>query len=249
MSRLNENDPMPLYHQLKKILSEKILNGEWGPETQIPTEEQLVSEYEVSRSTVRSAVLDLMRSGVLYRKRGRGTFVAPSKVDSETLGNFYFSKEFDADDTHKNIFLTRNPAARWLSEKLELENPNEEIFEFVRLRYFRTELAGIEKIYIPVKYCPDLQQNPPIRKFSNWLENAHSITLQAKEKTIEATIFDKEESRMLNVENGSAALLYIRLNGDQNGNLISFAKTILRGDMFRLIIPLSVEGWFIGSKK
>jgi len=54
---------------------------------------------------------------------------------------------------------------------------------------------------------------------------------------------------MLNVENGSAALLYIRLNGDQNGNLISFAKTILRGDMFRLIIPLSVEGWFIGSKK
>ena len=247
LNGLNENDPLPLYHQLKKILSEKILNKEWGPEMQIPTEGQLVEEYGVSRSTVRSAVLDLMRSGVLYRKRGKGTFVSPSKVSSEGIPNLFFSREYEADDFHKNIGISNFPAGRWIAEILGI-HPGENIFEFLRVRYFRNEMAAIEKIFIPVKFCPDLPRNLPAGKFSDWLLRNHGMNLKVKEKIIEATIFDKEESRILGVKHGSPALLYIRVKIDSLGSPVYLSKTLLRGDRFRIRIPTAFEGVFINRK-
>lgn len=247
LKRLNENNPLPLYHQLKKILSEKILNHEWEPETQIPTEEQLVEEYGVSRSTVRTAVLDLMRSGTVYRKRGKGTFVSPSKATSDFIHQIFFSKEYERDDVHVNFRILMLAAEVWISEILGLET-GEQIFEFIRIRYFRNEKSGIEKIYIPVKKCPGLIENPPEGKFSEWLQRTYGFQLSVKEKIIEATVFDKEESLILEVEKGAPALLYSRLRSDQNGNLVYYTKTLLRGDRFRINIPTSCMGNLIDGK-
>lgn len=244
---LNENNPLPLYHQLKKILSEKILNHEWEPETQIPTEQQLVEEYRVSRSTVRTAVLDLMRSGMVFRKRGKGTFVSPSKATSDSIHQIFFSKEYERDDVHVNFRILVLTAEVWISEILGL-GTGEKIFEFIRVRYFRNQKSGIEKIYIPVKRCPDLAQNPPEGKFSEWLQQTYGFQLSVKEKIIEATVFDKEESLILEVEKGAPALLYTRIRADQHGLPVYYTKTLLRGDRFRINIPTSCTGNLIDGK-
>jgi DNA-binding GntR family transcriptional regulator len=67
--------PTPLYYQLQNILKSKILSNELEGNKRLPSEAELCSEYNVSRATVRQALSELMKDGLIYRDRGRGTFV------------------------------------------------------------------------------------------------------------------------------------------------------------------------------
>jgi GntR family transcriptional regulator len=70
--------PLPLYYQLTQHVLQRIRNAEFPVGSALPTEEQLCTEYGISRSTVRQAMTDLLSRGVIVRRRGLGTFVAES---------------------------------------------------------------------------------------------------------------------------------------------------------------------------
>ena len=78
--RLDKALPIPLYHQLKTVLLEKMRQGQWKPNDQLPTEDELGEQFGVSKATVRQALRDLAQSGHVRREQGRGTFVAEQKV-------------------------------------------------------------------------------------------------------------------------------------------------------------------------
>lgn len=65
----------PLYYQLKNILKSKILSSELKGNKRLPSEAELCEEYNVSRATVRQALSELTKEELIYRGRGRGTFV------------------------------------------------------------------------------------------------------------------------------------------------------------------------------
>jgi GntR family transcriptional regulator len=71
---------VPKYFQLASILRQKIDEGEWAPRAAIPSERQLERLYNLSRTTIREAIDQLVQQGYLYREHGRGTFVSPQKL-------------------------------------------------------------------------------------------------------------------------------------------------------------------------
>jgi GntR family transcriptional regulator len=74
---------MPLYAQIKQLLHEQILNGELSPGTVLPTEHDLSNSLNVSRITVKRALDDLARAGLLRRIQGKGTIVEPKRVTGD----------------------------------------------------------------------------------------------------------------------------------------------------------------------
>ncbi len=74
--------PVPKHRQLREILL-ALIDSELPPDTPIPSERDLVDKYNVSRATVREAVGRLVSEGRLYRVRGKGTFVAAPRVESQ----------------------------------------------------------------------------------------------------------------------------------------------------------------------
>jgi GntR family transcriptional regulator len=66
----------PLYRQIKELITQSLVSGEWGPGEPIPSELELASRYSVSQGTVRKAIGDLAEAKMLVRQQGRGTFVA-----------------------------------------------------------------------------------------------------------------------------------------------------------------------------
>jgi GntR family transcriptional regulator len=76
---LNRHSPLPLYHQLAESLLAAIRSGTWAEGEKIPSENALAAEHGIGRPTVRQAVDSLVRQGVLVRRRGAGTFVAPRR--------------------------------------------------------------------------------------------------------------------------------------------------------------------------
>jgi len=85
LDSIDRNSPIPIYYQLKLLIQEQIKRGEWRPGDKVPTEAELCERYEISRTPVRQALLELVREGVLTRRAGRGTFVAPRPETFTTL--------------------------------------------------------------------------------------------------------------------------------------------------------------------
>lgn len=85
MADIDHSLPIPLYYQLKKLLQNQIENGELRPGDKVLTEAELCERYDISRTPVRQALLELVSEGMLIRKAGRGTFVVPRQGKSITL--------------------------------------------------------------------------------------------------------------------------------------------------------------------
>src|SRR5436305_12909427 len=80
MPTLERSNPLPLYYQLKEVLKQQIRAGHLAPHTAIPSEPELVSSYNVSRSTVRQALTELVHEGLLYRPHRKRTFECEPRV-------------------------------------------------------------------------------------------------------------------------------------------------------------------------
>jgi len=101
----------PLYRQIKSLITQSLVAGEWGPGDAIPSEMELASRYSVSQGTVRKAVSELAGQNLLIRFQGKGTFVASH-----------------ADERDKFPFLRITP------DRGELKGLTAELFDFRRLR-------------------------------------------------------------------------------------------------------------------
>jgi GntR family transcriptional regulator len=66
----------PLYRQIKTLITQSLVSGEWRPGESIPSEIELANRYSVSQGTVRKAVGELAEERLLVRQQGKGTFVA-----------------------------------------------------------------------------------------------------------------------------------------------------------------------------
>src|SRR5262245_7653933 len=76
---------IPLYYQLENLLREKIHSGEFRVGERLPTENDLIKHYGVSRITVRQALAALTQAGVIERRQGRGTFVVERRIKRRTV--------------------------------------------------------------------------------------------------------------------------------------------------------------------
>jgi GntR family transcriptional regulator, histidine utilization repressor len=76
---ISTQTPKALYQQVKDHILEQIASGEWPPDTRIPSENELVRIFKVSRMTVNRALQELTTSGRLVRLQGVGTYVAHPK--------------------------------------------------------------------------------------------------------------------------------------------------------------------------
>jgi multiple sugar transport system substrate-binding protein len=80
MSELDPALPVPIYFQLKTLLTEEILTGRYGPDDRLPTEHELCARYGISRTPVTRALSELADEGLILRRRRHGTFVNPHFV-------------------------------------------------------------------------------------------------------------------------------------------------------------------------
>src|ERR1044071_8225240 len=79
--------PIPLYHQVFTVLRQRVLSGTYPTGTRLAPEDDLATEFDVSRATIRQAVGELVRAGIVSRQQGRGTFVLEGA--SEAVGRTF----------------------------------------------------------------------------------------------------------------------------------------------------------------
>ena len=86
----------PYYRWLEEILREEIVQKTYKPGDALPTEHELMRRYNLSSTTVRRAVHDLVREGWIYRKAGKGTFVKRNKLEERLARLTSFAEEMQS---------------------------------------------------------------------------------------------------------------------------------------------------------
>ncbi|MFY0762432.1 GntR family transcriptional regulator [Metabacillus dongyingensis] len=122
---LNKYDVIPLYVQLNDKLREKILNGELKEGEALPSENQLMQEYSITRTTIRRAVDELVKEGLVEKEQGKGVFVRLRQT-KQNLWNF---QGF----TDLSLKKNQQPVTRVLKKEIITEN-NTVFLKLERLR-------------------------------------------------------------------------------------------------------------------
>src|SRR6266481_4824094 len=89
-------DATPLYAVLESQIAAGISGGEFPVGSQLPTEEQLIQRFSVSRTTVRKAIQNLSDRGLIEIRRGTGTFVAQPKITQDLTELTGFVEDMEA---------------------------------------------------------------------------------------------------------------------------------------------------------
>ena len=89
-------DHLPLYAQLEQALIARIAEGSLSPGTRLPSEDSLVQEYAMSRTTVRAAIQSLIQRGLVEIQRGKGTFVTLPRITQELTELTGFVEDMEA---------------------------------------------------------------------------------------------------------------------------------------------------------
>jgi len=239
-SELNHNSPIPLYHQVKDILVAKITDKVWKSGDLIPTEIELMKEFDVSRTTIRQAINILVNEGLLEKQQGRGTIIKSLKLTG-SLGRLTgFAEEILERGFVPNSKLLRAEFREDLfTEKNKLRVPdNEKILSIHRIRFADDEPIALEKTSWP-KYVGEILMQHDLNgaKFYQILED-NEIYLKKANETISAVNATAYEADLLGVSTGTALLEMRRLSYGVDDEPIEFTQTKFRSDRYQYKVDL-----------
>jgi len=210
----------------------------------IPSERQLSNELGVSRLTLRAALDDLVREGRLTRRRGSGTFVAEPKVaKGMTITSFSDDmRQRGLTPGSRTLEFTTVAAGARLGRILHV-SPAEPVLSIKRLRLADGEPMAVELLHVRASLFPgltarDLEES----SFYDLLGITYGIEIVGGTQTVEPTVTNEEESKILGVPLHSPALLFERVTRSTDGDIVEFTSSIYRGDRYRLVSELGIGG-------
>ncbi|MFD3259620.1 GntR family transcriptional regulator [Paenibacillus lentus] len=226
-----------LYLKVRDDLAEKIKNKTYRKGEFIPSENELEEEYKVSRTTIRTAIRQLVDEGYLTIVRGKGTRVSSSKLDSAVPNIMSFTDIIKRKGLESSIIemsVKKMQPTVEIASKLEIST-DEEVIEFYRVRSVDDEPITIHCSYVPVRFVGsyDLSIWEKKQSFYKVLKEDHGITIQTALDNITAIAADAEMAKILHIEEGEPVLHVDRIAYDQNNAVVEFTKVYYRGDRYK----------------
>jgi len=200
MAELNRTSPLPLYAQLARQLEARIASGVYEPGATIPSEHALSEEYGIGRPTVRQATDELLKKGLVERRRGAGTFVlepAPA-VDLFSLGGTIRSFE---NQGLKLVARALGPA------KQEVNADGRAGLRFERLGHLNDVAVVYEQFWFDTAVFPQIGRH--LRRkvsLSELVSTQYGLAPLSAEQTFRAVKFTPDQARLFQLKRGAVGL-------------------------------------------
>ncbi|WP_421658308.1 GntR family transcriptional regulator [Leptothermofonsia sp. ETS-13] len=235
MSRSPEpQSSTPLHLVISERLREEILSGKYASGDQIPSEHQLMEQYQVSRITVRRAIANLTNQGLVITRRGKGVFVKDQRKYICTLSNplIFFKEDMARQGVTSSIqSLAFEPLAApdKIQQILQLPENDTEVYFQRKLILLNNVPAAVDITYV----LPELG-----RQFADELRfhmtfptlEQNGIVIEHIEATVESVHTSHELSQYLAVPLGEPLLVYRYIAYTNQETPILCGETFSRGD-------------------
>jgi GntR family transcriptional regulator len=206
----------------------------------IPAERPLSAELGISRPTLRAAIDELVREGLLRRRQGSGTYVAEPKI-ALPLTMTSFSEDMRRRGMRPDsrvLAFEATTAGAQVGQRLKL-SPVDPVWRIKRLRLADDETMAIEALHVPRGLVPELgRRDLEGGSFYDLIRERYGIVVAYGMQTTEPTVTDEDESQILGVPLHSPAFLFERTTASDKEEVVEFVRSIYRGDRYRLVAEL-----------
>lgn len=235
-------DATPLYARLETRLASGIASGAYPLGSRLPTEDELIENFHVSRTTVRKAIGNLASRGLVEIRRGVGTFVSQRKITQELTELTGFVEDMQA--------LGHRPTARLIDRSIvaadaevarELALPEgAQVVRITRARLANGVALSFDETFLPLDIgekiiTHDLETEPIFAL----LEQRYGIPLVEADYRLEAACAGQEAAAALGVAAGSPLFLIERTSYTSNDRPVDYEKLHYRGDLIRFATRLT----------
>ena len=238
---------IPLHRQLRDHLVAEIRSGRYRPGERILSERQLCVQYGVSRTTVREAINDLVRTGHLVRVPAKGTFVAAEKIEQDLARVTRFWETVAASGRMPAIrilSIIRGPGSESARRGLEL-NVEDEIIRVDVLGLADGDPLVLYRVHLPGAWGTTAVQE--LREAEGAGEARFDLILRHLQRVYglapawavqqyEAATADPATAAVLGIEIGGAVFASTRVVYTAEGIPLEYDEVVYRGDRYRFTI-------------
>lgn len=235
---------LPLYARIKRQLQEIIVAGLRSGQVQagafFTTEKDICRDFRVSAITAKRALDELEADGVLVRQRGRGTFIAQTRIP-QVLDHFYrltdVMQGMGLESSRRVLRIGVGMPDSRVAEALGLRG-RERVVEIERLYSVNGEPFLLQTSHLPVKLFPgmDKQDHAQVSLYT-LMEQRYSLAPDRCSDSFEPVLLHKHDARLLLAQPRMPGLRIERLtySGDRP---VEFARGVIRGDRCRITVNL-----------
>ena len=233
------------YQQLSALFMKQIAAGIFPSGSQLPTEIEISRKYKLNRHTVRRALEVMEQEGLVYRLRGKGTFVADKKIPYRVSTKTQFSASIlEAGFTPQASLINSYElsADRELAGRLEI-NLRERVTVLEILRYADKLPYCFTLSYLPVHKYPGLTEVLP-ESFSLYhvFQEHFGVEARRVSSTFEVGLPERADSEMLRISPNIPLLIVKSVARDQHGTVAEFCRSKFRGDFCSITLDFNNEG-------
>lgn len=233
----------PLYSRIAMLMRQRILGGQWLPQSQIPTIEALMEEFGTSRVTIRLALDMLQRDGLIERFRGRGTFVTDhgGGLYRIRLGQSWRSLIEALDGTRPRLLETVDdimpPGGEGLGECRLAES-----YSRLKRVHVRENLAfAVMLIHLDRRWYQQAADRFNHELVIPVLQSLEGLSIGRAHQSLSIGCAEPEVAAHLNVPIGVPVGVLRRVICDEDGVAVYVGDYTYRGDLIRMEVDLKLS--------
>lgn len=237
---LDKSALIPLYFQIKNVLKDMLTRGYLTPGDMIPPEYTLCETFNISRTTIRQALLELVDEGTFYRVKGRGTFVSQNKICHNLLEEkaLFSNGLINQGLQPTTIVVEQKTISASIEVAAALKIPaNSEVISLKRLRYVNGDPLYINQTYLPYNLCKSILNNNfnEMSLCKLLSQNIHT-KLSHSHYSFEAVTATKEDCELLEISKITAIQLISSISYNKFNIPVKHTICRYRGDKNALTI-------------
>jgi len=230
-------DGQPAYKRIQNVIRQRIETGQLKPGDVVDSERELAKLHKVSLMTARHALVDLAREGIVERRRGAGTFVAPPKIHFNKLMSYTEQMSSRGLMAQSKLVssgvLDDEPD---IAARLSL-SATTHLTMIERVRKAGDEPLALESCYLSAQEFPGLVAASLERgSLFSTLENRYGVELAYADEEIDATAADPKTAELLAVPRGSPLLRMRQLIYTNKGKAVIYVLGLYRSGRHTLLI-------------
>lgn len=242
VNRIDKNSPIPYYVQLKGVLLDYFNVNEFSPGTQLPGEHDLCSIFDLSRTVIRQTLSVLEQEGRIVRRKGKGAFIASRKITESLVQKLTgFHQDMSARETppvSKILNMTILKSDEIIADKLRIE-PGAEILLIERLRFVNDEPIVLVSTFLPYHLCMGVEnEDLTNQSLYELLESKYNLVIVRGERTIEAVMPTKHQSKLLNIGSNIPLIKLDSISYLNSGEPLEYYFAYHRADKSRFKVEL-----------
>jgi DNA-binding GntR family transcriptional regulator len=227
---LGDANGPPLYEQLRSLLRDRIEAGDLRPGDAFPSESALVATHMISRITVRRAIAELQREGLVVTRHGSGTFVAdPARAGAQCLISFTSDVLRRGHVPGSRLLaLETRPGPAFAARRLD-QPDDAEMVHIKRVRTVDDEPVFLSDAWVPADVLPDivpddLAERGPDQSLYRLIERHHPLALEDGEEVATAVIANEEVREIFALPRHSPVVRKTCLLRDRGGSPIIYEE-------------------------